>query len=109
MHALRRQGAAADELPGHPEHASDFVGRQDAAFRPLHRHLQSRSTRRAASLYEAEHGTKPGKRAEETPTGALRETFAWTRRDLPVFEETWERWYAAQYPQPLEMPSLLAN
>lgn len=63
--------------------------------------VQSWFGRRVASLYEAEHGVRPGRRAEETPTGAVRETVAWTRRDLPLFELAWERWYAADYPAPL--------
>lgn len=69
--------------------------------------VQSWFGRRAASLYEAEHGAKPGKRTEETPTGAIRETFAWTKRDMPVFEETWQRWYAAEYPAPPFQDSLI--
>lgn len=59
---------------------------------------QSVFGRRAAALHEAEHGFKPGKRSSETSTGAIRETIAWTRRHLPLFEEVWERWYAADYP-----------
>lgn len=57
--------------------------------------------KRAASLYEAEHGVKPGKRPSETPNGSIRNTLAWTQRDIPVFEEVWDRWYAAKYaPEP---------
>lgn len=59
--------------------------------------VQSWFGRRVASLYEAEHGEKPGKRLNDLPNGSLRETTAWTKRDLPLFEETWDRWYAAQY------------
>jgi hypothetical protein len=71
--------------------------------------VQSWFGRRAASLYEAEHGCKPGKRTEETPTGALRETFAWTRRDLSIFEEAWQRWYADDYPALPVQDDLLAT
>lgn len=63
--------------------------------------VQSMFGKRAASLYEAEHGVKPGKRPTETPNGSIRNTLAWTQRDLPLFEEVWDRWYAAQYaPEP---------
>jgi hypothetical protein len=31
----------------------------------------------------------------------VRETYAWTARHLPVFEETWDRYYADQYPTQL--------
>lgn len=62
---------------------------------------QSWFGKRAASLYEAEHGEKPGKRAADTPNGSVRSTLAWTQRDLPIFEEVWERWYAGKYaPEP---------
>jgi len=60
--------------------------------------VQSWFGRRAASLYEAETGEKPGKRTEDTVRGSVRETFAWTERHRPVFEETWTRFYAASYP-----------
>lgn len=62
---------------------------------------QSWFGKRAAALYEAEHGDKPGKRASDTPNGSVRNTLAWTQRDLSIFEEVWERWYAAKYaPEP---------
>jgi hypothetical protein len=64
--------------------------------------VQSWFGRRAAALYEAEHGEKPGKRTEETSRGSVRETFAWVERDRPVFEETWQRYYAAQYARPVQ-------
>ncbi len=61
--------------------------------------VQSWFGRRAAGLYEAEHGERPGTRTEDTTRGSVRETIAWTYRALPVFEETWTRWYAADFPQ----------
>jgi hypothetical protein len=60
--------------------------------------VQSWFGRRAAALYEAEHGEKPGKRQSDLPNGSVRETYAWTARHLPVFEETWSKFYAAQFP-----------
>lgn len=61
--------------------------------------VQSWFGRRAASLYEAETGEKPGKRTEDTVRGSVRETYAWTERHRPVFEETWTRFYAAEHPE----------
>lgn len=61
--------------------------------------VQSWFGRRAAALYETEHGERPGTRTEETARGSVRETVAWTYAALPVFEETWNRYYAAQFPQ----------
>jgi len=63
--------------------------------------VQSWFGRRAASLYEAEHGEKPGKRQSDLPNGSVRETYAWTERHRPVFQETWDRYYADQYPTQL--------
>lgn len=60
--------------------------------------VQSWFGRRAAALFEAEHGEKPGKRQSDLPNGSVRETYAWTERHLPVFEETWTKFYAAQFP-----------
>jgi hypothetical protein len=65
--------------------------------------VQSWFGRRAAALYEAEHGEKPGKRQSDLPNGSVRETYAWTARHLPVFEETWSKFYAAQYPSQDEL------
>ena len=64
--------------------------------------VQSWFGRRAAALYEAEHGQKPGRRQTDLPNGSVRETYAWTARHLPVFEETWDRFYASQYPAQLD-------
>ncbi|WP_189764710.1 phage antirepressor N-terminal domain-containing protein [Streptomyces xanthochromogenes] len=60
--------------------------------------VQSWFGRRAAALYEAEHGEKPGKRQSDLPNGSVRETYAWTARHLPLFEDTWTRYYAEQFP-----------
>ncbi|MFD7660999.1 hypothetical protein [Streptomyces sp. NPDC059788] len=60
--------------------------------------VQSWFGRRAAALFEERHGAKPGKRQTDLPNGSVRETYAWTRRDLQVFEETWTRFYADRYP-----------
>ncbi|QQN79777.1 hypothetical protein [Streptomyces sp. XC 2026] len=65
--------------------------------------VQSWFGRRAASLYEAEHGEKPGKRQSDLPNGSVRETYAWTQRHMPFFEETWDRYYAAQFPTQLDL------
>lgn len=65
--------------------------------------VQSWFGRRVASLYEAEHGEKPGKRASELPNGQIRETYAWTQRNMPLFEEAWNRWYADRYPTELAL------
>lgn len=34
-----------------------------------------------------------------TTSGSVRETYAWTRKDLPLFEEVWDVYYASGYAQ----------
>ncbi|MFJ7417929.1 hypothetical protein ACIQXD_04870 [Streptomyces uncialis] len=60
--------------------------------------VQSWFGRRAAALFEAEHGEKPGRRHTDLPNGSVRETYAWTERHRPLFEETWSRFYAGVVP-----------
>lgn len=62
---------------------------------------QSWFGRRAAAIWEARTGEEIGKRQTDLPNGSVRETKAWTARHLSVFEETWDRYYAAKYPTQL--------
>lgn len=80
-----------------PLYVPDFLKSKGLARKQVES-VQSWFGRRAASLYEAENGEKPGKRQSDLPNGSVRETFAWTARHLPVFEETWTRYYADQFP-----------
>lgn len=62
---------------------------------------QSWFGRRVVKVALAEGRTMPDKRAEDTASGSVRETYAWTRKDLPLFEEVWDMYYAAEYaPEP---------
>ncbi|MFI6594898.1 hypothetical protein ACIBHX_01550 [Nonomuraea sp. NPDC050536] len=62
---------------------------------------QSWFGRRVVKVAQAEGRTLPEKRAEDTASGSVRETYAWTRKDLPLFEEVWDVYYAAEYaPEP---------
>ena len=63
--------------------------------------VQSWFGRRAAGIYTAQTGEEIGTRQSDLPNGSVRETKAWTARHLPVFEETWDRYYADQYPTQL--------
>lgn len=58
---------------------------------------QSWFGRRLVTLAEAEGRAIPSKRAHDAPNGSLREVVAWTQRDLPLFEEVWDVYYAAEY------------
>lgn len=59
--------------------------------------VQSWFGRRVAALYEAEGGSRPGSRSEDTAKGSVRDTIAWTERHRPAFEAAWTKYYAAQY------------
>lgn len=63
--------------------------------------VQSWFGRRAAAIYKAQSGEDIGTRHSDLPNGSVRETKAWTERHHPVFDETWDRYYADQFPTQL--------
>jgi hypothetical protein len=65
--------------------------------------VQSWFGRRAAAIYKARTGEDIGTRQTDLPNGSVRETKAWTERHRPVFDETWDRYYAAAFPTQLDL------
>lgn len=61
------------------------------------RSMQSWFGRRLVTLAIAEGRAVPEKRSEDTTSGSVRETNAWTRKDLPLFEEVWDTYYASEF------------
>jgi len=59
--------------------------------------MQSWFGRRLVLLATAEGRAIPEKRPEDTTSGSVRETNAWTRKDLPLFEEVWDTYYASEF------------
>ncbi len=49
--------------------------------------------------YKAERGVEPGKRFDETPSGQVRETYAYTETDRSIFDRAWSESYAAGFPK----------
>lgn len=49
--------------------------------------------------YKAERGVEPGKRFDETPSGQVRETYAYTETDRPIFDRAWSKSYAGGFPE----------
>lgn len=86
-----------------PLYVPDFIRSQGVTAKRDIESIQSWFGRRVAALYEAEYGEKPGKRISELPNGQIRETFAWTQRHMPFFDEAWDRWYAAEYAPQAEL------
>ncbi|MER7908244.1 phage antirepressor N-terminal domain-containing protein [Streptomyces sp. NPDC096068] len=80
-----------------PLYVPDFLKSKGLKRREVES-VQSWFGRRAAALFEAEHGVKPGRRQADLPNGQVRETYAWVERHRPVFEETWSRFYAKDFP-----------
>ncbi|MFC9892141.1 phage antirepressor N-terminal domain-containing protein [Nocardia sp. NPDC127579] len=49
--------------------------------------------KRLKGLYIAEHGDAPQKAFQELPNGTVREVFAYTEADRPLFDQVWNRHY----------------
>lgn len=49
--------------------------------------------KRLKGLYLAEHGETPKKTYQELPNGTVREVFAYTQADRPLFDQVWNRHY----------------
>lgn len=80
-----------------PLYVPDFLKDQGLKRREIES-VQSWFGRRAAAIYKAQSGEEVGTRQSDLPNGSVRETKAWTERHRPVFEETWIRYYADQFP-----------
>ncbi|MEU4502601.1 phage antirepressor N-terminal domain-containing protein [Streptomyces sp. NPDC024089] len=68
--------------------------------------VQSWFGRRAVAICAELSIDTPEKRQADLPNGTVRETKAWTERHRPVFELTWARHYAADYPTQIALPSV---
>lgn len=79
-----------------PLYVPDFLKSKGLSESQI-RSAQSWFGRRLVKVALAEGRPMPAKRAENTVSGAVRETYAWTRKDLPLFEEVWDMFYAAEY------------
>ena len=52
--------------------------------------------------YVAERGVEPGKRFDETSSGQVREVYAYTEADRPIFDRAWGRSYVKGFPEKKE-------
>lgn len=83
-----------------PLYVPDFLKAKGLRRREIES-VQSWFGRRAAAIYTAQTGEDIGTRQSDLPNGSVRETKAWTERQRTVFEETWDRYYADQFPTQL--------
>lgn len=65
--------------------------------------VQSWFGRRAVEMGEANGLNVPALRPTEQPNGTIRETRAWRREHLPLFELVWDTHYAEKYDRPLAL------
>lgn len=65
--------------------------------------VQSWFGRRVVEMGQANSLALPELRPRQLPNGEMRETRAWTREHLPLFEEVWDTYYAEQYARPMFM------
>lgn len=77
---LREKGATADEV----KRCSSSFGRY------------------VREDYVAERGVEPGKRFDETSSGQVREVYAYTEADRPIFDRAWGRSYVKGFPEKKE-------
>ncbi|NUV65729.1 phage antirepressor [Streptomyces sp. CAI-121] len=68
--------------------------------------VQSWFGRRAVTICAELNIDAPETRQSDLPNGTVRETKAWTERHRPVFELTWARHYAADFPTQTVLPSI---
>ncbi|MCX5365855.1 phage antirepressor N-terminal domain-containing protein [Streptomyces sp. NBC_00124] len=83
-----------------PLYVPDFLKSKGLKRREIES-VQSWFGRRAAAIFKAKSGEDIGTRQSDLPNGSVRETKAWTERHRPVFEETWTRHYAEDFPSQL--------
>lgn len=85
---------------GRPLYVPDYLREHGITSKRELASIQSWFGRRVTTVAEEHDIALPGKRTSELPNGTLRETLAWTERHRPLFDEVWNRWYAANYDRP---------
>jgi hypothetical protein len=92
------------ELPEHlmPLYVPDFLKGKGLDSGEI-TSVQSWFGRRVVEMGEANGLDLPELRPRTLPNGTMRETRAWTREYLPLFEQVWETHYAERYARPMFM------
>jgi hypothetical protein len=92
----------APELPETltPLYVPDFLKAKGLTAKDINS-VQSWFGRRAVEIGEANGVDVPALRPTEQPNGSIRETRAWRREHLPLFEEVWNTYYAEKYERPM--------
>ena len=90
------------ELPAElaPMYVPDFLKAKGLTKKEI-QSVESWFGRRAVEMGEANGFDVPEKRPTEQTNGSIRETRAWRREHLPLFEQVWDTYYAEKYAQPM--------
>lgn len=83
-----------------PLYVPDFLKSKGLTAKDINS-VQSWFGRRAVEMGEANGLDVPELRPTEQTNGSIRETRAWRREHLPLFEQVWDTYYAEKYARPL--------
>ena len=86
------------EASARPLYVQDYLREKGATADEVTR-FASAFGRYVKEAYKAERGVEPGKRFDETPSGQIRETYAYTEADRPIFDRAWSKSYASGFPE----------
>ena len=89
------------EAGARPLYIQDYL-REKGATRDEVKRCSSSFGKYVREDYVAERGVEPGKRFDETPSGQVREVYAYTEADRPIFDRAWGRSYVKGFPEKKE-------
>ena len=100
--AARAMGDTPEiEASARPLYIQDYL-REKGATRDEVKRCSSSFGKYVREDYVDERGVEPGKRLDETPTGQVREVYAYTEADRPIFDRAWGRSYVKGFPEKKE-------
>ena len=86
------------EASARPLYIQDYMREQGASSKEVESYAPTFG-KHVKKAYVAERGVEPGKRFDETPSGQVRETYAYTETDRPIFDRAWSEIYAGGFPE----------
>lgn len=89
------------EASARPLYIQDYL-REKGATRDEVKRCSSSFGRYVREDYVAERGVEPGRRFDETSSGRVREVYAYTEADRPIFDRAWGRSYVKGFPEKKE-------
>lgn len=97
--AARAMGDTPEiEAKARPLYIQDYLREKGATADEVNR-CSSSFGRYVRTAYVAERGVEPGKRLDETPSGQVREVYAYTQADRKIFDRAWSESYVNGFPE----------